>query len=282
MLGKLLKYEMRATGRWFLPMYALLLLMAGVNRIFMAIRDSSYAERDWSQMPGVTDRFRDIPVILATTLYVFIIAAVFIVTFVIIIQRFYKNLMGDEGYLMFTLPVHAWENIVSKLLVAMFWMLVSSLAVVLSIMLIVVNQSFMENLSGLFGDILDVFRYWDTNGVMFFWLLFVELFISLIYSVLHIYVSIAIGQLSNNHKVLCSFGAYIGINIVTQTISNIISAVLLFSSAGVFSTLVYGGYNAGMGSMNLALGVDILLSVVFTAAAFWVTNYLLSKKLNLE
>ena len=46
--------------------------------------------------------------------------AVMIVTLIIIIQRFYKNLLCDEGYLMNTLPMSVWKNITSKLVVASY------------------------------------------------------------------------------------------------------------------------------------------------------------------
>ena len=38
MLGKLLKYETKATARIFLPLYGALVLLAVINRFFMAIR----------------------------------------------------------------------------------------------------------------------------------------------------------------------------------------------------------------------------------------------------
>ena len=38
MLGKLLKYEIKATGRIFLPIYLALILLAGINRIFIAFQ----------------------------------------------------------------------------------------------------------------------------------------------------------------------------------------------------------------------------------------------------
>ena len=66
-------------------------------------------------------------------------AAVFIVTFFVIIQRFYKNLLGDEGYLMNTFPVTTITNITSKLSIATFWNIVSGFVAVFSIIIMAFN-----------------------------------------------------------------------------------------------------------------------------------------------
>lgn len=44
--------------------------------------------------------------------------AAFVLTLIIQIQRFSKNLLGDEGYLMFTLPASVSQHITAKLVVA--------------------------------------------------------------------------------------------------------------------------------------------------------------------
>ena len=46
-------------------------------------------------------------------------------TCVVTIQRFYKGLLGQEGYLMFTLPVKNWQLVFSKALVSFFIGMVS-------------------------------------------------------------------------------------------------------------------------------------------------------------
>ena len=51
-------------------------------------------------------------------LYMGVMMAAFVVTAVILIQRFYKNLLGSEGYLMFTLPVTVTQHLLSKTIIA--------------------------------------------------------------------------------------------------------------------------------------------------------------------
>ena len=61
--------------------------------------------------------------ILSMIIYGFLFFGIMVVSLVVVIQRFYKSLLGDEGYLMFTLPVETWKLVMSKLLVAIFWIL---------------------------------------------------------------------------------------------------------------------------------------------------------------
>ena len=82
MLGKLTKYEIKATARIFLPLYAGLLLFALINKVFIEIN-------------LLQTRMAFLPLI-SGAIYFFIIVATFIITLVVMIQRFYKNLLSDE------------------------------------------------------------------------------------------------------------------------------------------------------------------------------------------
>ena len=64
----------------------------------------------------------------------------FVATLIVVIQRFYKSLLGDEGYLMFTIPVKAWQNILNKLLVSMLWTFTSTVIGFGSILILVPKE----------------------------------------------------------------------------------------------------------------------------------------------
>ena len=97
MLGKLMKYELKACGRIFVPLYVAILVVAAIIGVF-----------------SNTESFQ------VASILIFILMALFIglmvVTIVLIIQRFKKSLLEDEGYLMFTLPVSIKNLILSKYL----------------------------------------------------------------------------------------------------------------------------------------------------------------------
>ena len=48
------------------------------------------------------------------------------------LQRFYQNLLGTRGYIMFTLPASVHQQVWSKLIVSAVWFIATGVAVILS------------------------------------------------------------------------------------------------------------------------------------------------------
>lgn len=261
MLGKLMKYEIKATARWFLPLYAAILLMAAINRLLFT---------DPLTMEGPGLSFREMMTGLSMFTYVILIFGVMIATFVVCIIRFYKSLLGDEGYLMFTLPVKTWQHILNKLLIAMLWSLLSVLVAVLSICIIVP----MAELAEIRKAFAEFGRVFGTGGYVIIPLLTV---ISLVLGILKIYLAIALGHLFNKHKLLASFGMYIGINTVSQF------ALMLIMPIFVNSMLNFNGEIEFLAKpINQSLLLTTVISAVLAAGCYVLTDVLLKKKLNLE
>ena len=79
---KLLKYEWKACARTCLPLYGAIILVALINHLL-------YSE-------AVPDLLFGIPAAIMSMLYAVIFAAVFVATAVILVQRFYKSLLGGS------------------------------------------------------------------------------------------------------------------------------------------------------------------------------------------
>ena len=94
MLGKLLKYEYKATSRYFIGLYIVLALLTIGNKIMLIIEDTS----------DVQLRVVDILFGIIMASYVIAIIAIAVATVVLMLRRFYFNMLKDEGYLTFTLP----------------------------------------------------------------------------------------------------------------------------------------------------------------------------------
>ena len=99
MLGKLMKHEFRATRRVMLPLYLILLVTAvAANFSTRMLFDS----RHWALTTLGT---------LLVISFGVAVAGVCVMSVLLMVQRFYKNLLQDEGYLMFTLPVSVHQHI---------------------------------------------------------------------------------------------------------------------------------------------------------------------------
>lgn len=266
MLSKLLRHEFRATGRNMLPVYALLLVSCGGCTLFGRLL-GRYPE---STVLSV------VQTVFATLFGVTTFGM--LLTLVLMVYRFYKNLMTDEGYLMFTLPVSRSQLIWSKLLVALVWSVLSTVLAALAWMaeISVVGR---ENVFSLIAQGLRSLRqHLSGNLTGCAAALVVLCLVSCLVSFLKFYAAISLGHSFSNHKVLLSVVFYIGFGIVTQTIGTIFASVGIqidispdfWSSlpvTQVFSSLAWA-----------AAGVSALLG----AAYYVLTLLMLKKRLNLQ
>lgn len=279
MLRKLLKYEFMSTARVFGLCYIGVLVAALLMRIF---GDIAYTQnlQNGTGIFNVTE----ILTMTSTGFYFLMIAAVCVLTFVLILQRFWKNLMGSEGYLMHTLPVHAWQQIASKLIAAVVWTLLSGVVIVLSVMVLAMTgEAFAAILQG-FGELLAAFQ--QEYGMPLVVIL-LELFLlgvaMIAASVLQIYAAIMIGHQANKHRVLLSVVVYFGIDMVFN-----VAFLMLISSVGLFPAPLmeqFGAFLAGLDvveASQLMIWCGIGLHVVLCAAFFLICEFMMRRRLNLE
>ena len=123
MLGKLMKYDLRSGIRTFALIWIGLAALAAINGLTLRIAFDGDIQSKLANFIITV-----LPMVLLVALYV----AMGIFMLVFIINRFYKGLLGDEGYLMFTLPVSVSEHIGSKLLTSMIFQIGSFAVAVLS------------------------------------------------------------------------------------------------------------------------------------------------------
>jgi preprotein translocase subunit SecE len=266
MLRKLLKYEAQATARIFVPLFALLIIFALINKAFLAINSDKFG----------------IPQGIAMFVFVAIIVAISVMTLVVSIVRFYKNLLKDEGYLMFTLPVEAHSNITSKLLISSLWTILSVIVSGFAILLIAANPDSMANFSK------GMSAFWSEMNKVGFpaYVILIEgivlVLLSTVGCFITIYAAMAIGNLSGKHRVLLSLGAFIGFSTIEQIIGSIILVAVPHNWYDVFDHVNDLNYLPAVRAIEVILLAMIIFTLVFSVAYYILTNYLLKKKLNLE
>ncbi len=115
MYRKLVKYEFGATAKVFLPLLGLLILFTGTAAWGVARR------------PVAQSSFFN--TVRTTSIILFIITAIVLAGSVLVmtILRVRRTLLGDEGYITFTLPVSIDKVLWAKLTVSGFWYVISAL-----------------------------------------------------------------------------------------------------------------------------------------------------------
>ena len=125
MLGKLIKHELRGSGRTMLPFILVSLFLAVMAGLSMRAMER---QQDYSWFN----------ILFGIVIFLFVagLMAVCIMSVVVVINRFRQNLLGDEGYLMFTLPVSVDQHIWAKLIVSAIWFLATALTCMLAVVLV--------------------------------------------------------------------------------------------------------------------------------------------------
>lgn len=225
MLGKLLKHEFRATGRTMLPVYAAIValtVLANISIRFMQATDLVFLRILFG---------------LIIAAFVIGVIAVVVLTAVITILRFYRNLLKDEGYLMHTLPVTVHGLIGSKLIVSLVWFAATWLVAFLAVMLTLLIQSGTD-----LGELLIELPTWAElrtmlleNGVSMGSLVVLALeaaayaILYILQLCLHVYAAMAIGHCFAKNKVLLSVVFFIVISFVFSMFGTGCGYVVLYN-----------------------------------------------------
>lgn len=286
MLKQLLKYEFKATKSLYFGLYLALALLSVVLGV------SFRQENTWAD----NTNFGRLEVILMV-LYLSVLFAIAVLCFVSTVQRFYKNLLGREGYLMHTLPVTETQLILSKLITSMVWVLCSGLVGIVCITVMVAVGVFDPETFGmvdweswkqlwgmLYGEL--GARFW----LVTFWTILINL-ARLADLILCVYAACMIAHPFRKHVVILAF---IGLNIVENQIDKLLGT----NHVNLFMDITYRvadvnvtGVTYGMTPMRwltAALGTDVgylfcfVVTAAIAAAYFFLTRWLMKNKLNLE
>lgn len=269
MLSKLLRHEFRATGRIMFPLYLLMALTAILFNLFMHLADRYDAV--------ALEIFRGV----STFTFLVTLFGSGVVTLCLMVYRFYKNYMTDEGYLMFTLPVTTAQLIWAKLIVALVWGAVTVLAMAVSVFLGTVGQSFWRELLPELSRLMDALRSTVSTGNFAVYIveLVVLAILSGLSSYLMFYAAIAMGHSVPNRKILCSVGFYIVFNIALQTVTSFLS---IFGIVGA-QRMDFFNTEPDIPALIHQFSVgNIILSLVTGTVFYLLTHFTLKKRLNLQ
>lgn len=265
MIGKLIKYEIKSS---ILLMSA---IWASVIASSVLVMITGFVSKSASNggLGGIIKMLFTIPKVL----YFLIIGVLVIGTIAIVINRFYNGLLKDEGYFVHTLPVPTWELIASKAITAICYILVSGLACVLSLCIIGVLGG--PDIPCILSNLWSVITTPKTLLLVFEAILLGIL--ALLATIYEIYASLALGQLSNEHRGIFSIVSYIGINIIGTVL--IVLAVIAEDTFHL--TYMLDGLNNFQAGQIIIVGL-FLIEAALIVVYHLITEQILRKKLNLQ
>ena len=255
MLSKLLKYELRASGRILLPVYALLLASAGCCSLFYKLAaDHPYRTGAASVLMGL----------LKVAFWIFVVAT------------------GAITARLFTLPVNRHQLIWSKLLSALLYTAASAVAVTLSILLVLLPiadwSGFWGNLGELLSSITESLHFGVPGPLLLLWIAVLAI-LTVFSGFLMVYAAIALGHSFSNHKILLSVVFFIAFSLAMQAAGLTFFSYQLTIGETVIES---GGSAASLLDGTRFLVIDSIETLVACGVFYTLTWYNLQKRLNLQ
>ena len=255
MFWNLVRYEFKNVNKWYLALYAAVLVLSALIGIqTQAFKNLSYPESLSTML------------LFLATVFGGLMLTLVISTIFLIIKRFKGSVYDRQGYLTLTLPVSEHHIITAKLVGAFIWSILSSTVLALSAFIIVtitvpewISNSELIPLVGTFLPQLSLM------GVSFL--------LNTISGILCIYLAISIGQLFNEYRTALAIVAYIGIQIVIGFVE------VFFNTSANFYVNSLAGFND---NFYMGASTSIIEELIFIAIFYLGTYYILKNKVNLQ
>jgi hypothetical protein len=257
--------------RLLLPVYAILIGESILGRIMQIFESDSIV------YITIT--------VFSAIVYFISISAVFMLTTVFCVVRFYKNMFTGEGYLTMTLPVTAEQHIFSKLLISVAGFVASVIVVLVALSITALGEVLVEVFKAA-GYLFDkMYQQIGFHSVVFIIEFIIVLLVIVAYQMLLFYGCISVGQLARKNRVLAAFGTYFALYVIEQILSTImvifVSLQLTWLTVLMEKLNLYAinhPYVVVHGAIWIGIGIYVIIGAVF----FFVSRYIIKNRLNLE
>ncbi|HEY5583953.1 MAG TPA: ABC transporter permease [Ruminiclostridium sp.] len=273
MLRKLLKYEIKDTAR-VIPFFYLIAM-------FFAVMALVAKQLNLGWLTGTS-----------SFILILVGIAVVIITFVVVVMRFYKNLYSNEGYLMFTLPVKPQLLLASKTIVAFTWIVISFVVAIVAIC--VSLYGFGVN-GTMLAEIMSEFEKYGLEKVIYF--LIPMILLSILYLLAQIFFSITVA----NRPAFYGMGAasaflvFLATYVILQIVQSVLTIFVPFSielnlvgnvSASLSTKNMLGSLLEninGLTPTNITIGLSgYVFVVIMICVLFYLIGRMMNRKVSLR
>ena len=284
MLKKLYLHEFKALFRWLKFVWIGIIALAIINRGMYAVID--YFVDRMAQSPSVDVASNPIYRLLIaltgslTVIYAFGAFAGLLISFGVVVVRFYKNFFTSEGYFTFSTPITANQHVCCKLICGVVVILLSMAVCGLSLVINFLFTDVGANIVSFLGEITISDPIIRIHIILYVLELILIYIASICLTNLTYYCAISFGQ-SFKNKIGGSIISYIVINLIFNSISAFLSIFL--SLGGSILTVIFDFNKVDITTVfHVVLILSLLLEVALCVAFFIITANRTAKKLNLE
>lgn len=278
MLIKLIKYDIRADYKKYAITAAALILISIVVRFadvkFGSLDDSS----DWKVL------FR-----VLVGAFITLCGSAVLLTFIFSVVRYQKKMYSDEGYLLNTIPANPVLHILSSLITEYIWTIAIAAVDVVVLIISAGGLSFWRGFLTPIRYVIEIDPAFAIYLLTFLLIFPGTLMLTLIFV-------INFGYLFRSHRVLAGIGGYVGLMIISNILSSVVFMISGKSNFNAATMKILSdnpdymtsdeSYQIVMRELaKLASGTYIstlIVNVIFFAAIFIVSSYILKKRFNID
>lgn len=278
MIGKLFRYDFRIVAEKLIPFYVAVLAISIISKLVSIITHFNWEDFLNSETSGQVGFVFILGQLFLFMSFFIVIAGIILMTNFIMISRFHQSVYGSEGYLTNTLPLEPHQVIISKIFNFLCWLFISFVIIFISIAII-----FPYDLGRMeWAGIITAFPYLLSIEDMALTIIFmlIAVFFSSVFDIIKLYLSVAFANLFTEYKLVMGIVGFIGITMITSTISYVLvfplSFFLLKNDIITESTVLQSPMS------NPANIFSLFLTFIFCIAGYFALLYLYKNKLNLE
>lgn len=278
MLIKLIKYDIRADYKKYAITAAALILISFVVRLADVKFGSLDDGNDWKVL-----------FMVLVWSFIALCGAAVLLTFIFSAVRYQKKMYSDEGYLLNTIPANPMLHILSSLITEYIWTIAIAAVDVVALIISAGGLSFWRGFLTPIRYVIEIDPVFAIYLLTFMLIFPGTLMLTLIFV-------INFGYLFRSHRVLAGIGGYVGLMIISNIISSVVYMISGKSNFNAATMKILSdnpdyitsdeSYQIVMRELaKLASGTYIstlIINVIFFAAIFIVSSYILKKRFNID
>ena len=272
MLGKLIKHELRGSGRTMLPFILVSLFLSVMAGLSMRAMEH---QQDYSWFS----------ILFGIVIFLFVagLMAVCIMSVVVVINRFRQNLLGDEGYLTLTLPASIHKQVWAKLIVSAVWFALTLIMVFVACLIMAYDVGLVHQIVRGVQMVLEELAHspFAFDVPAFCLELLAVCFLGSCVLCLQFYAAMAAGHGFANHKKLWTVVLFFALWFV-----------MWWAVAGIASLFDFMGWDYILAqltdswdvnaAMHFSMVISAVMEVLYGSVAYVITVLCLKRRLNLE
>ncbi len=273
-IGKVIKYDLKHSSKRLIPLYGVLLMLGLLAGLFISPHQREAFFGDSSSVSYAMGS-RDFITISLFIAYGVVSVVAFVMTIVAIARRFKQSMLEEEAYMNLSLPVTMGEHLWGKFITGFIWMFACCIVTFVSELFCLIRLDLPRILRTVFEELpelsAELSRY-NLSIAKLFWMGVMVSVAATCFIITLIYVVNSFALVIKSRRSFWKVLIIVGLFYIDGWIFRLVPDI----EAGLIPDYAMGG------AMFKTFGIFSLILVLISAVYFAVTQYMFTKKLNLD